>query len=138
MNLSSLVMDNITELLVKIIEFIQIRKKVLTKNMNNLNSPGFIPKDLATEEFSELLKNAIDEHVRNHRLVLCDTKNIKFGVGGNFETKAVIDKYAKELFEENQDKYIELQIDKLLENSLNQRVAAELLKQRQEMISTFE
>jgi len=138
MNLQSLITDNITELLVKIIEFTQIRQKVLTRNINNLNSLGFIPKDLATEEFSKSLKNAINEHVRNHRLVLCDTENIKFGVRCSFEAKVVIDRFAEELLQENRDKYIELQIDKLLENSLNQRVAAELLRQRQGMTSIFE
>ena len=45
---------------------------------------------------------------------------------------------AKELLEENQDEYLALQINKLFENSFNQRVAAELLRQKQEMISAFE
>jgi len=52
--------------------------------------------------------------------------------------KAVVDEYAKELFEENRDEYLELQISKLLENSLNQRVAAELLREKQGTISIFE
>ena len=34
--------------------------------------------------------------------------------------------------------YIEEQIDRLLENALNQRVAAELLKDRQEVSALFE
>ena len=138
MNLLSLITDNITELLVKIIEFTQTRQKTLTQNINNIHSPGFIPKDLAVDEFSESLNNAIDEHILNERLVLRDTENIKFGDSNSLEIKLLVDKYAKELLEENPDEYIELQINKLLENSLNQRVAAELLRQREGMISTFE
>lgn len=138
MNLSSLVTDNITELLVKIIEFTHTRQKILTQNINNIHSPGFVPKDLVVDEFSVVLNDAIDEHVQNQRLVLRDTKNIKFGISGSFEVKPVVDKYAKELLEENRDEYIELQINKLLENSLNQRVAAKLLKQKQGIISIFE
>ena len=130
MNLSLLITDNITELLVKIIEFTQTRQKILTKNISNIHSPGFVPKDLAVDEFSDLLNNAINEHIQNQRLVLCDTESIKFGVSGSFEVKPVADKYAKELLEENRDEYLELQINKLLENSLNQRVAAELLRQK--------
>ena len=133
-----LITDNIAELLVKIIKFTQIRRKILTRNINNLHSPGFVPKDLAVDEFSDLLNNAIDEHIQNRRLVLCDTGNIKFGVSGSFEVKPTVDIYAKELLEENPDEYIQLQIDKLLENSLNQRVAAELLRQKQGGISIFE
>jgi hypothetical protein len=79
-----------------------------------------------------LLNNAIDEHIQHQRLVLLDTENIKFGDNGNFEIKPVIDEQSKELFEENQDEYFELQINKLWENSLNQKVAAELLKQKQQ------
>lgn len=139
MNLPSLITDNITEILVKIIEFTQTRQKILSRNINNIHSPGFIPKDLAVDEFSDSLNDAIDEHIANRRLVLRDTENIKFGVSGSFKVKPVVDKHARELLEENRDEYIELQINKLLENSLNQRVAAGLLRQKQEgMLSIFE
>ena len=138
MNLASLITDNITELLVKIIKFTQTRHKILTENITNIHSPGFVPEDLVVDEFSDLLSSAIDEHIANRRLVLRDTENIKFGISGSFEVKPVVDKYAKELLEENRDEYIELQINKLLENSLNQRAAAKLLKQKQGIISIFE
>ncbi|MHC4739400.1 MAG: hypothetical protein ACYS9Y_10905 [Planctomycetota bacterium] len=138
MNLPLTITDNITELLIKIIEFTQARQKILTQNINNIDSFGFEPKDLEVDEFSELLHNAINEHTRSQRLVLRDTHNIKFGAAGNFEVGPIIDKYSKELLAENRDEYLELQINKLLENSLNQRVAAELLKQKQGMVSIFE
>jgi flagellar basal body rod protein FlgB len=138
MNLTSLITDNIAELLIKIIEFTQNRQKILTQNINNIHSPGFVPKDLAVDEFSSLLSKAINEHTRSQRLLFCDTKNIKFGAAGSLEAQPTIDKYAKELLEENRNEYIKLQINKLLENSLNQRVAAELLRQKQGMIPTFE
>ena len=138
MNLTSLITDNITELLVKIIEFTQSRQKILAQNINNIHSPGFVPKDLAVEEFCGLLNNAINEHTRSQRLLFCDTRNIKFGVAGSLEVQPTIDKYAKKLLEENRNEYLELQINKLLENSLNQKVAAELFRQKQEMISIFE
>jgi flagellar basal body rod protein FlgB len=138
MNLSPLVTDNISELLVKIIEFTHTRQKILAQNINNIHSPGFVPKDLVVDEFSAVLNNAINEHILNQRLVLFDTENIKFGISGSFKVKPVVDKYAKKLLKEKRDKYIELQINRLLENSLNQRIAAKLLKQKQGMISIFE
>ena len=137
MNLSSLITDNVVELLVKIIEFTHARQRILTRNINNIHSAGFVPKDLLVDEFSELLHDAIDEHKRSRRLVLRDTENVKFGMSGSFEINPVVDIYAKELLEENQDEYIEFEIDKLLENSLNQRIAAELLRQRQEIASVY-
>ncbi|MHC4076154.1 MAG: hypothetical protein ACYSRZ_07055, partial [Planctomycetota bacterium] len=89
------------------------------------------------DEFSDLLNSAIDGHIANRRLVLRDTEHVKFGISGSFKVKPVVDKYAIELLEENRDEYIELQKNKLLENALNQRVAAELLKQKQGMTSVF-
>lgn len=131
MNLQAMVTDNISELLVKIIEFTQNRQKILTLNINRMHQRGFVPMDLAVEEFSDLLNTALEEHMLNQRLVLCDTENIKFGAGGDLEVKPVIDRDAFSLLEECQDEYIEDQIKRLLENSLNQRVAAELLKERE-------
>lgn len=137
MNLPSLTTDNITEILIKVIEFTKIRQKVLTRNINDIYESDFVPKDVEVEEFSNLLNAAINEHIQSRRLVLCDTENIKFGVNGNFEIKPVIDEAAKELLEKNRDEYIELQVNKLMENSLNQRVAAELLRQKQGTMSFF-
>ncbi|MHC4498979.1 MAG: hypothetical protein ACYS21_07695 [Planctomycetota bacterium] len=138
MNLPSLITDNVTELLVKIIEFTQTRQKILSRNINDINSPTFVPRDLAVDEFSDLMHGAINEHVRSQRLMLRDTDNVKFGFGGSFEAKSVVDEHAKQLLEENRDEYLELQINKLMENSLNQKVAAELLRQKMGMLSIFE
>ena len=138
MNIPSTITDNITEVLVKIIEFTQTRQKILIQNINNIHCCDFVPQDMAVDEFSTLLNRAVDEHIQNHRLLLCDTENVKFGEAGNFEVKTLTDEHAKELLEENHDRYIELQVDKLLENSFNQRVAAELLKKKEGMISIFE
>ena len=131
MNLMSLITDNVTELLIKIVKFTQTRQKLLIQNIINVQNPGFIPQELEVNKFSNLLNNAIDEHVRNQRLVLCDTENIKFGASGSIELKPVVDEHGIKLLEEDKDEYIERQISKLWENSINQKVAAELLRQKQ-------
>ncbi|MGB2864305.1 MAG: hypothetical protein WBC05_13325 [Sedimentisphaerales bacterium] len=131
MNLMSLITDNITEILIKIVKFTQTRQKILIQNIINVQNPGFVPKELEVNEFSDVLNNAIDEHVRNQRLVLRDTENIKFGTSGSIELKPIVDEHGIKLLEDNRDKYIERQINKLWENSLNQKLAAELLRQKQ-------
>lgn len=136
MNLQAMITDNISELLVKIIEFTQKRQKILTCNINCMHDCGFAPMDLAIDEFSDVLNIAIAEHMSNRRLVLCDTENVKFGLGGRLETKPIIDMEAFSLLEESQEDYIEAQINRLLENALNQRVAAELLKERETNTAT--
>ena len=131
MNLMSLITDNITEILIKIVKFTQTRQKILIQNIINVQNPGFVPKELEVEEFSDVLNNAIDEHVQNQRLVLRDTANIKFGASGSIELKPISDEHGIKLLEEDREEYIELQINKLWENSLNQKLAAELLRQKQ-------
>lgn len=131
MNLMSLITDNIAEILIKIVKFTQTRQKILIQNIINVRNPGFVPQELEVDEFSVLINNAVDEHIRNQRLVLHDTENIKFGCSGSLELKPIVDEYGKKLLEENEDEYIERQISKLWENSLNQKVAAELLRQKQ-------
>ncbi len=131
MNLQGLVRDNISELLVRIIEFTENRQKVLVRNINRMNQPDFVPLDLAVDEFSDSLNVAIGEYLRHNRLVLCDTENVKFQIDAGIEAQPIVDTEALELLEESRNEYVEMQISKLLENALNQRVAAELLKERQ-------
>jgi len=128
---------NISEILIKIIEFTQARQKILAQNIINLHMPGFVPKELGVDEFSHLLNHAIDEHIRTQRLVFYDTENVKFGPCGDLEVKPYADETSKMLLDENQGEYIEHQINKLWENSLNQKFAAELLRQNQEAISNY-
>jgi len=131
MNLQGLVRDNISELLVRIIEFTENRQKVLVRNINRMNQPDFVPLDIAVDEFSDSLNVAIGEYLRHNRLVLCDTENVKFQIDAGIEAQPIVDTEALELLEESRNEYVEMQISKLLENALNQRVAAELLKERQ-------
>ncbi len=134
MDLMSLATDNITEILTRIVEFSQVRQKVLIQNIIYMDHPEFVPKELEVHEFSSLVNAAIDEHVRSRRLVLRDTANIKFAGDSGFEVTPIVDEQCRKLLTENLQQYIERQISKLWENSLNQKVAAEMLKQRQETV----
>ena len=131
MKLQQLITDNVTELLVTIVRFTRTRHQILIQNLNAMHLPGFVPKDLAVEEFAGLLHEAIDEHKHNHRLLLRDSENTKFGLTGSFQAIPVVDRYAEELLEEDRKQYIELQAAKIMENSLNQRLAVELLRHKE-------
>ena len=128
MNLPALATDNITEILHKIIEFTQIRQKILIRNINAVNTWDFVPKDLDVDEFSKLMCLAIEEHSKNKRLVLCDGKYTKFGAGGSFNISPIIDEKAGQILKKDRNEYLRNQILKLLENSLNQRIATQLLR----------
>jgi len=132
MDLMILITEDITTLLIKIIEFTYVRQKILIQNIKSIHSPGFVPKDLELDEFCDLLNDAIDEHIQSRQAILRDTENINFRISSGLQAKSVVDEFARQLLEENRDEYFRSQVNKLFENSLNQRMAAELLKIKQE------
>ena len=131
MNLQTLATDNITELLLKIIEFTQGRQKILIQNINSTHDCNYVPKDLPVEEFSNLINLALCEHAMNQRLLLRDGQNIKFGANGSFKAIVVTDERGKRLLDTDRNVYLQDQITRLMENTLNQKIAMELLKQKQ-------
>ena len=130
MNLSQTLIDNITEVLLKIIEFTKTRDEIITQNILNVKADGFVPKDVDVPGFADVMAQAISEYIRNERLLLCDSENIKFGANGDFDILPIVDEHAKDLFENDIKAYLTLQIKRLSENTLNQKVAGELLRQR--------
>ena len=128
MELLSFIPDNLSELLVKIVRFTELRRDVLYQNIHNTRTPGYIPRDMPVLEFVQALDGAIAEHLQRQRLLFCDTENIKFGKNSAMRVTPVPDASAKTLLEENRDEYVECQVGKLLENSLNRKVAKELLR----------
>jgi len=137
MKLPSLATDNIAEILLKIVEFTHRRERILNENISNLHKPCYIPKDLEVEEFSKMMNEAILEHIQNRQLLFHDTENIRFGPYGSFEARPVVDDESRALLQIDTDEYLYRQTEKLLENSLNNRVATELLKKKQGIASTF-
>jgi flagellar basal body rod protein FlgB len=124
---TALTTDNLAEVLLKVIEFTHARQKILALNIRSADKPGFTPKDLPCSEFADVLNVAINEHVQTNRLLLADTDNIKFLAGGCFEVKPVADNHAKHLLRTSKEQYIQLQVEKVVENALNQQFAAQLL-----------
>lgn len=129
--LSTAATDNISELLFKILEFTQHRQKILIQNINFADKSGFVPKDLPVDEFADLMFLALSEHTNSQRLLLCDGRDVKFGAEGSFEVRIITDEQAGRLLSENRDEYLQYEVNKLFENSLNQRIACELIRHRQ-------
>jgi hypothetical protein len=127
---TAFVADNISDVLVKIICFTQLRRRVLHENLRNADDPDFAPRDLPVRELAEALNVAVAEHLQNHRLLFRDTPHIRFGPNNTMEARPVADPHAHALLHTNRDEYTELQVHKLLENCLNRRVAEELFRQK--------
>lgn len=130
MNVQLPISDNISEVLVKIVQFTELRRQILQRNMHSLDTPQFVPQDLPVREFAELLNEAVAEHLQNHRLLLRDTSGIRFGSNNAMRVHPQTDAHALTLLRTSRDAYLELQVNKLMENSLNRKVAEELLRQK--------
>lgn len=114
----------------RIIEFTDRRREVLTRNLFDYKTEDFRPMDLAVSEFAECMTEAVSEHLRSQRLLMCDKNNVCFGEEGAFETHEVVDSESETLLQTNTKHYLQTQINKLSENLMNNRIAVELLKQK--------
>jgi len=130
MNALLLIPDNVSEVLVKIIRFTDLRRRILHQNLHNVDTPCFTPRDLPVREFAEVLNEAVAEHLRSHRLLFRDTGNIQFGPKDTMRIQPEVDSHAHGLLQTDRDEYVELQVNKLLENSLNRKIAEELLRHK--------
>jgi flagellar basal body rod protein FlgB len=128
--------DTLTEILLKILEFTHLRQKILVSNFRDSDKPGFVPTELPCGEFSDALNIALNEQEKNKRLLFIDTNNIKFLRGGCFEASAVPDNYGKYLLKISSERYRRYQVDKIIENALNQKFAAQLLRQKRKLNTT--
>jgi hypothetical protein len=132
MNVSTTVTDNMTEVLTRIIEFTERRRDLLTRNLFDYREPGFCPLDLPVGEFAECMTEAVCEHVRSQRLLLCDRQSVRFGQGRQFDALPQVDPEAQKVLQNDIKQYLQMQIRKLSENLMNNRIAVELLGQKQQ------
>ena len=68
--------------------------------------------------------------LRSQRLLLCDRDHVTFGKEGSFDALPVVDSEAEDLLKTDTKEYLQMQIHKLSENLMNNRIAVDLLKQK--------
>ncbi len=130
-------LDNITEVLVRIIDYTERRRDVLTRNIFDYRSDGFCPQDLPESEFAQRMTEAVGEHLRSSRLMFCDSDHIRFAGGGMFEISPVADEQSRTMLRTSVRDYLKHQIQKLSENLMNNRIAAELLRHQQQRHTVY-
>lgn len=124
--------DNITEVLTRIVEFTERRRDILTRNLFDYRERDFRPRDLPVFEFASCMTEAVCEHVRTQRLVLRDRQHVQFEAQGRFDALPIVDIDSENVLRTDIKKYLQIQIRKLSENLMNNRIAVELLKQKQQ------
>jgi len=130
MDLSSLIRDNIDEVLVRIIQFTHIHHNLISDNIRNCKASGFVPQYIDAEDFAKVISAALTEHQGNKRLALCDSGTVSFLPGGNFRLEPQIDTEAAELVDSDFEAYVKLQKNRLKENAINNKTACALLEHK--------
>jgi len=123
--------NHISELLAMLVAFTKTRRQVLANNIIKMDVSGFSPQDLATDDFSRTMNNAISEYLAHQRILLIDTDTIRFGPNMSLELEAVPDGQAHALLQHDRQAYVEYQTERLVENALNEKVALKLLETKQ-------
>lgn len=121
---------SVSAMLSFVLDFTRKRHKILVSNVDNINDINYIPKDLAVQEFATIMDTSLLEYILSKRFVFIDSDNYKFNCNGSFDACAVEDVYARELFENDIDQYLEYQKKKIAENTLNYRQTFELLEKQ--------
>lgn len=130
MQLEATETDYVSEILALLVAFTKTRRQVLLSNLRNTNTACFSPQDLAVDEFSETVDNALSECLLHERIVLIDTDTIHFGPNMGLELEPVADPQAQALLQCDRQGYVTYQTKKLLENALNEKLALKLLNSK--------
>ena len=126
--MSAIATDHIEELLFLVIDFTRSRRRVLMDNLHLMDVEGFVPQDLAVQEFSEQIHAAITEHMIHHRLLFQDNPHVRFDEEGRLELLCETDHHARELLDSDTQAYQRYQMQRLLENALNEEIALKMLR----------
>lgn len=127
MKLENPVTSILSELLGLIKTFACLRHHLLLKNLNHVESPGYLPQDLPVTAFAEALHVAINEYILHQRLVFCDSDEIHFGQNGSLTIKRKVDLEAQALLSNDKEAYLKLMETRIHENNLSEKATQELL-----------
>ena len=130
MKIDTTVIDNVSEILDMIVEFTNRRQRQLSENIVNVNTKGYIPKDLDEPGFSKLMGQALSEHLINDRLILKDSPTVQFGADGYFKAIPITDSESSDLLASDTKQYLRVQLKKMAQNHLNRKAAAGMIKQK--------
>ena len=132
MDVASLTTDNLSLVLTRIVEFTQRRHRILTRNLLDFRTEGFVPCDLPLHEFTRCMTRAVSEHLRHDRLLFADTPHVRFEEGGRFDADPVVDEQGRRLLQEDARQYLSYQMRKVSENQNNTRIAQHLLSRKRQ------
>lgn len=119
----------------RMMQFAGARNTLLNDSIANLDTPGYIPKDVSAEEFQGAMRDAmVREESGSSGARFQDTANIQFDSDGiRLEPTAT---HENILFHDGNDRSLERLMQGLSENFLAFRYAAELFRNTHETLNS--
>jgi flagellar basal-body rod protein FlgB len=123
----------------RVLQFAGQRHRLIVNNIANFDTPGYRPADVSVSAFRDQLSEAIDGRraaggTSGRRLEPADSRQVEFTPTGVIVHPEPIG--ANILFHDGNDRDLERTMQDLVENFLTFRMAAELLRNRLDLINT--
>jgi flagellar basal-body rod protein FlgB len=120
----------------KMLAFTEARHRVLTENVANADTPGYVTKQLDPSEFQRALRSAVDEteHSPNAQLRVKGGDEFREDAYGHLEVTPTTEPAGNILFHDGTNMRIEKQMSMLAENAMMYQTASELLKNRFDLL----
>ena len=123
----------------RLVQFSGQRHRLIADNIANLSTPGYRPVDVSVDAFREKLGEAIDARRQRHGaaggdLEIEDTPGVRFTSAGVLLDPQPAGENI--LFYDGNDRNLERIMQDLVENFMTFRAAAELLRNRFDLINT--
>ena len=119
----------------RMMQFASARNELLGDSIANLDTPGYVPQDVSSEEFQDAMRMAMAEEKSGGRSGgFRDTRNISFK-----EDRIELDPVASDenlLFHDGNNRSLEQLMQGLSENFLAFRYAAELFRSTHDTINS--
>lgn len=120
----------------KLLAFTEARHRVLTENVANIDTPGYVTKELDPAKFQQTLRQAIDSsRAANHADVhLGATEQFHEDADGHLAVTPTTRTAENVLFHDGTNSSVERQMAMLAENAMMHQTATELLRGQFELM----
>lgn len=120
----------------RMLAFTQARHRVLTENIANVDTPGYVTRQLDPKGFQQALRKALDAEKETGELRLKGTEEFHETPAGELVVTPTSEPAENILFHDQTNMRIERQMAMLAENAMMHQTATELLRGQFEKLQT--
>ena len=115
----------------RVLTYTQVRHRMLTENIANLDTPGYKTRQLDVQAFQKALQAATEKRQPGHKLPQVQgNREFKESSSGRLEITPTLEPAENILFHDRTNARVERQMAMLAENTMMHQIATERLKGR--------